>query len=282
MSINEELNRKINRHIEETQSDKPRTHLGFSVLGKRCVRQVWYGFRWVYHVRHMGRMLRLFQRGHGEETRMAAHLRAIGFKLDLVNPETKRQFLASFFSGHVGGSSDGRIEPNDDLVPGMEGQGLFECKTHGDKSFKKLVKEGLILSKPEHYTQMQMYMGSQGLTWGLYCAVNKNDDELHFELVVFKPEVYAMYLDRGSAVVFARTPPPRFTSDSSHFECKFCDYRETCWKDRPYAKSCRSCAFAEAVIEEGNENADWYCHKHGGVLPKSFIPKGCDDWEPAV
>ena len=44
-----------------------RTHLGASVIGRECGREVWLMFRWALDRSWGGRMLRLFARGKREE-----------------------------------------------------------------------------------------------------------------------------------------------------------------------------------------------------------------------
>lgn len=62
---------------------KGRTHLGASVLGRKCLRQIWYTWRWAHVTKHTGRLLRLFSRGHREEAALAGYLRSVGFEVRL-------------------------------------------------------------------------------------------------------------------------------------------------------------------------------------------------------
>src|SRR5574337_815622 len=93
---------------EKREAAEPRRgHLGASVIGKPCERQLWYAFRWAYQEQFEGRMLRLFQRGHREEDWFAADLRSTGAQVHSVDPRTGQQFRFSAVGGHVGGSMDG-------------------------------------------------------------------------------------------------------------------------------------------------------------------------------
>lgn len=292
-----------------------RPHLGASGVGARCPRQIWYGFRWVYEIGHHGRLFRLFDRGHEEEHRVARWLRAAGVtvhdyhqrlvwdaesdryseqaweesvdgaRLEDVHQDPAHIKRATergqgprqwgFKDGHFAGSADGVLSGLERWFPQAAGRGLLECKTHNDKSFKQVVAKGVLTSKPVHYNQMQIYMAKLGLDWGLYVAVNKNDDDVYVELVRHKPEVSGFYIDRAAALVQARQAPPKITEDPSWYECKFCDFREICHYERLPAKNCRSCAYASA--ENG---PSWRCNLHNGEVPPSYIPKGCDKWEP--
>jgi len=65
-----------------------RSHLGASMIGKPCYRELWYSFRWVQTPTFEPRMLRLFQTGHREEPRFIEMLEAVGFK---VSAEQKQE-----------------------------------------------------------------------------------------------------------------------------------------------------------------------------------------------
>lgn len=74
----------INRTYVEThpEKDKPfRAHLGGSMIGKKCERELFYSFRWFKRPTFDGRMLRLFNRGHKEEFRFVEYLRMIGIEV---------------------------------------------------------------------------------------------------------------------------------------------------------------------------------------------------------
>jgi hypothetical protein len=76
-----DLVKLIDKTVADTHDEKPRTHLGASVIGRKCPRQIWYGWRWFYHVKHTGRILRLFRRGHREEPEIVRWLRKAGLEV---------------------------------------------------------------------------------------------------------------------------------------------------------------------------------------------------------
>ena len=142
----------IDRAHEDRENSKPRTrfHLGASYAGHHCDRFVWLSWRWAFKDKFSGRMLRLFRRGHNEEGTALDDLRAIGCTVH-------SQQLKAEFGGHLAGSIDGIL----DGLPGAEKTPhLFECKTYNTSDFNALVKSGSVRGhKPQHYAQMQLYMG---------------------------------------------------------------------------------------------------------------------------
>lgn len=174
--------------------------------------------------------------------------------------------------GHFAGHSDGNVS-----WPGVlpDGRGLLEIKTASDKQFKIIEAKGVISAKPVHWAQMQIYMHYMGHSWALYAAVNKNNDEIHWEIVHYRPEVALALIASAGKLILAQEAPPRYSNDPSWWECKFCIFREIChYQDTPH-KNCRSCQYASAISDKG-----WHCGKFGLEIPKAFIPEGCDDWTP--
>jgi len=185
--------------------------------------------------------------------------------------EGPRQWGFVDHQGHFAGSSDGKVRA--DWLP--DGWGGAEFKTHNDKSFKMLETKGVLSSKPVHWVQMQIYMHYLGLSWCLYLACNKNDDDLYVEIVYYKPEIAQQYIDRAAKIIDAREAPARYSNDPSWWECKFCAFREICHYDDTPQKNCRSCQYATP-----GEEGTWVCNKFNQEIPDSFIKIGCNDWFP--
>lgn len=198
--------------------------------------------------------------------------------------------------GHYAGSCDGVIGGLEKWLPDARGYGLLECKTSSEKNFTPLagVKgkwdfatrtftprqfnpkvHGLRHAKPDHYRQMQTYMLKLGLQWGLYCAVNKNTDEIYYEFVPLAPEVGARQDDIAQKIIDVDKPPEKRWTDPTNFNCKVCEFAEICHYDGVPARNCRTCVFSEPV-----EGGQWRCRKFDGNIPEAFQVEGCSNWEP--
>lgn len=232
--------------------EKFRSHLGASLIGRKCDRELWLSWHWTTEKKVEGRIARLFNRGHLEEPRFVALLLMIGFEFWAFDANGK-QFRITGHKGHFGGSMDGVLRGCLDLPPGEAA--LAEFKTHNDKSFKLLVKDGVRVAKWEHFVQMQVYMGENGLRYALYCAVNKNDDDIHIEIVEFDQMVYDRYTHRSITIIESRDPPPRIPGAGPGWhECKFCDHRPVCVGRAEPARNCRTCQWS-APVDDGK----WVC-----------------------
>lgn len=259
---------RIYQAYESDAEDGNRPHLGASLIGHACERFLWLTFRWVDAKKFSGRMLRLFETGQLAEARFVSNLRRIGIEVHDVTPDGK-QWRVSDLGGHFGGSMDGA---GVGFAEAPKTWHVLEFKTHNDKSFADLQKNGVRKAKPMHYAQMQIYMGLTGMERAFYLAVNKNTDELYGERVDFDPVEFANLKARAERVINANEPPLRCSNDPSWYQCKMCDFHEHCHGEAAPAVNCRTCAHATAEMDGA---AAWSCQMDGGRPDLAFQRTGC-------
>ena len=81
--------------------------MGASLIGHNCDRYIWLTWRWALKPEFKGRILRLFDTGKREESRLIEELRGIGATVWDVDPDSGDQWRVSACNGHFGGSLDG-------------------------------------------------------------------------------------------------------------------------------------------------------------------------------
>lgn len=254
----------------EARAESPRPHLGASVIGQPCTRQLWYGFRWCTQEAFSGRMLRLFERGQREEEIFARELRAVGVEVHTLDPRTGAQFRFSVLGGHVGGSMDAALRG---ILEAPATWHVGEFKTHNAKSFAALQAKGVQAAKPAHYAQMQLYMHWSGMQRAFYLAVNKDTDDLYAERVRYSRDTATALEGKAQQVVQSAEPPFRISQDPAWYECKFCPAHALCHGDKLPAPNCRNCLHA---TPEMDGNARWSCALHRRDLDTTTQAKGCD------
>lgn len=256
---------------EADVSDGNRRHLGASIIGKECERALWYDFRWTTRSQHPGRLLRLFETGQLEETRLVRNLRRTGATVVEVDPDTGRQFRVQAHGGHFGGSLDG-VAIN--LIEAPKTWHVLEFKTHSKKSFGDLVAKAVRESKPQHFAQMQIYMHLTGITRAMYLAVNKDTDDLHVERVEVDPVYAEALLTKAGRIIFAAVPLPRISDDPSWYQCRMCDHAALCHGDADGSVAaqvnCRTCLHSTPV------DGGWQCERHQKPLSDADQRTGCD------
>jgi len=250
----------------ESKQEGHREHLGASLIGHHCDRFLWLTFRWAASPQFEGRILRLFDSGKREEGRIYDELRAIG--VELHTEENGKQISCRDDTGHFGGSIDG-IGLGFPEAP--KTWAVLEIKTSNNKAFTALKAKGVETEKPQHYAQMQTYMGLMKLDRALYICVNKDTDDLHTEWVHYNKEVFGDLLHRAQRTIKRSTPADKISQDPSNWQCKMCDMYKLCHQGEPAEVNCRTCCHSTPI-----DGGKWHCHEYDKVLSVEDQRKGCD------
>lgn len=240
-------------------------------IGHECEFYLWLRFRWaVPPKRFEGRMLRLFDRGQREEPVIFSDLRKVGAQVWDRDPENPvEQISIRTFDGHSKGFLDG---VGKDIPFATKEFAVIECKTHSRKSFDALRKDGVAVSKPQHYAQFQLYMDEHKLEEALYFAVCKDDDDIHCEFVAHNPSYIQALRFKGEKIIFRRDAPARMSRKAEFFKCKMCDARDVCHGIEKPQRNCRNCI--EAMPKR---DGTWSCSLHEKTLTLNEQRAGCED-----
>lgn len=258
-----------------------RAHLGASSIGGECERAAWYDYRWHTRKQHIGRILRLFDRGHREEPALIADIRKSGVEVQEVNPSTNRQW--SFRHPTIpafGGSMDG-------ITRGWFGSEKWiglEIKTAAASKWKEFERHGVRITAPGYYAQVQSYMRLSHLAGSpcpplsacLELVVNKNTDDLFAELIKYDPVMAEEIEAKAQRILDAprATDLVRLSPTPDFWKCKFCDHK-LCHNERiEPAKNCRSCRHVERTPHT------WRCTLKNKRLPLWVARAGCDKYTP--
>ena len=232
--------------VARNRAQPPRRYVSTSGLGRECPRQIQYDYLAV--PKDEGRefepsTLRIFEAGHRGEDVVAAWLRAAGFDLRTQRSDG-RQFGFSVLDGRFRGHIDGC------LVAGpvaLAYPSLWENKTLGPRSWKDVVKRGVVLAKPVYAAQMALYQAYLDLpNPALFTALNRDTWELYCELVPFDAALAQRMSDRAVEVVRASDAAellPRAAAVRTSVVCRggktagewhpACPWQDRCWRTAP-------------------------------------------------
>lgn len=285
-SIARKLLHDINGYAIKTYHDPMRWHLGASLIGHECSRYLWYTFRWCgvesgkgfndeEKHQNLGRLLRLFNRGHREEDRYAEYLKGIGCEV-WTHDQNGHQFRMSAVKGHFGGSLDGIAKlPQSYNIPEPI---LLEYKTNGTgQGFVKLKEDGVSVAKHQHFLQMNCYGADYKLNYAGYLNTNKNDDDMHIEIVKLNHNLAEQMKHKAERIILTDEPPPKLSLDPKYYQCGYCPMKPQCHEGKPPLKNCRSCVNARPA-----DNAEWFCNVHQNIIPRDFVPRGCESYKAIV
>jgi len=242
LKLHEQIGNLIDAALTRNRdSEAPRRYLGASRLGVTCERALQYEYLRtpVDSGREMpGRVLRVFEVGHALEDLAIRWLRLAGFDL-YTRKASGGQFGFSVAGGRIQGHVDGILNAGPSDL-GLRCPALWECKTMNDKSWRDTVKHGLAQSKPIYAAQIAVYQAyMEGSIPGissnpaLFTAINKDSQEIWFELVPFDGGLAQRMSDRAVRIITATDTGellPRHATTPTHFECKFCPWQDRCWK----------------------------------------------------
>jgi hypothetical protein len=221
----------------------PRTYLGASRLGVACERALQYEYAGTAvdaGREFSGRLLRIFEVGHTLEDLAIRWLRLAGFDL-YTRKAHGGQFGFSVAGGRIQGHVDGILNAGPADLGGfcMAYPAIWEFKTMNDKSWRDTAKQGVAKSKPVYAAQVAIYQAYMEASVpgvinnpALFTAINKDTQEIWFELLPFDGGLAQRMSDRGVRVISATAAGevlPRHTTTPTHLECKFCAWQDRCW-----------------------------------------------------
>ena len=251
---------------EAARGDYEQRGINVGDLGHECDRKLWYDLRRVSPLeKTKGQMLRLFETGNIEEKRIIDDLVDAGCEI------RGAQERVYFVGAHVRGKIDGEVlgvKEAPDVIH------LLECKSSNDRNFKYLRKHGVQKAQPKHYAQMQMYMHGRSLFSAYYHVVNKNDEDLHTELIAYDATYCLLALARAERIVISDDPPSRCSNKPRVPPCLFCRHKGVCHEGDWPRRNCRTCLHATAVTS--TENASWNCARWNKPLTLEEQEAGCD------
>ncbi|AKK20476.1 hypothetical protein V9J15_05370 [Candidatus Liberibacter africanus] len=106
-----------------------------------------------------------------------------------------------------------------------------------NKSWLATSNRGLAKSKPLYSAQIALYQAYMEYheNPALFMAINKDTEEIYFELIPFDVKLAQSLSDKALYIVQdtqAGYTFPRISTDPECFQCRFCDYKKRCWDEQ--------------------------------------------------
>jgi hypothetical protein len=233
--IGELINGLIDEALERERAAQPeRDYIGMSELGDPCLRRVFYGAEKALAKPFEGSKLRIFETGHVYEAMVARWLRAAGFSLHTHDElDDGSDYEVATYEGIIKGHIDGFADDGP-RYPGLVYPFIWENKALGSKWWKLIVKNGVQFQEPKYYGQCQLYIGYFEVQNALFSAVNKDTEEVYWEIIPFDLAEAQRFSDRSVDVINALdvgVPPARICPNPTFFEAKWCRHADFCFGD---------------------------------------------------
>ena len=263
----EDLLKQFNQHTVSLAKNPPRPYLGLSAVGDECLRKTFFTWRFAKIQSFPGRILRLFNRGHKEESNFVDLLRGANYKTIEVDIKTGKQFEIVWYDGHVKGHCDGFAFINDEWH-------LLEMKTANNKSWLKFQRaKDLSVSDYRYYSQMQAYMNGFKVKKGLFMMVNKDNDNIYLEFINYDKGTVSSVKEKCIELCSTTIIPEGCSPSGAYYKCGYCWYKEICFGDEQPESNCRMCQYVELEIK-----GKWSCKLTKKLLPIVKQRKGCKNF----
>jgi hypothetical protein len=235
MKITSLFEETIDKTIVDKNKRQPRRrYLGGSMLGDKCARKIQYIYKGQdpdEDKDFKAQTLRIFQLGHDLENSMAGWIRNAGFDIRTMDSNGE-QFGFSIANDEIKGHIDGVICSGPLSVSYPM---LWECKSANEKKFRDFKMRG-IKANHTYEVQVALYQAYMELTDNpcLFTVVNKNTSEIFYELVPFNQDLAQHASDRAVDILKATKQNemlPRIAQNRDVFDCKWCQFTDTCWGD---------------------------------------------------
>ena len=275
----------VDQEIVRKNPPTQRYHLGASILGRECERELWYGFRWTAPSHFPASTLRKFEDGDACEPQMAGRLQAVPqIKLVTTTENGDSQIRVQHFGGHLGGSMDGIIQG---LLQAPKTWHVWEHKSTAEKGFRALKrcidkhgeKDALAAWNPTYYAQAQVYMGlTHTNDWNTpiklhYMTVSTPGGRDFTSLrTEYDKGAFEEFTEKAERIINAVTPPDRISGDPDFYQCNWCTFKPNCHEGKTAQVSCRTCAHVTP-----KDDGRWHCSFHNKKLSATAQRNACQD-----
>lgn len=241
----------IEAGYESEERQEARRYIGASMAGTDCLAQMALSLRGFPDVAPDPQLKRVFSAGHHIEDWVVRDLKKkTGLRVWERDDISGKQHRREWLNGHVVCNADGIVVFQDDA------KAILEIKSMNDANFTNFVKNGVKASHRKYYRQMTMMMAMFNIEHSLFVSYNKNNSQLHAELVPFDQEEWDMMYVKIQAVLDGQAE--RVASAPEDWRCKSCFKRGSCWSPTELPPACHLCRHSSA-----SKSGGWMCGKTG-------------------
>lgn len=229
------INTLIDHALEvDNAAEPPRDYLGGSIMGEECLRYLWFKIRAPEYAKPFaGRFVRRTRLGHAHEEITRGWMKRIGFIFEPTG-SPRLEWEVAFKRGRTAGHVDGLLLGGPADLPFPV---LWEHKIMKAEYWREAKKNGVAVSHPTYHAQCVIYADRTKTNGTLFMALNTDTSELHAEFVKPDPGMANALFMRADKVIAANTEHdvPRIAVRETDFKCKWCDFRDHCWRPQERA-----------------------------------------------
>ena len=262
----------INPTVEAIEAvDRPQSRpvrMTLADIGKPCERLIWYGFRWATNPpRRPARWSRAGDIAMAVKPLLLHWLTSTDVKIDFLDMATGTYHGVTALDGHF-------YSPIDGIATGIKEAPktphLVVAAALNTQAYRRVVKDGVQIAKPEPLAKAQLAMHLRGLTRAIYLCCDRKDGSVYAERIHYDAAHAMAIMARAERIKANPRPGPGISADPEHYQCRGCEAHSVCHGGEFPPRNCRTCLHSEAV-----QNGEWFCARHERELTSDDQRAGC-------
>lgn len=260
---------KIYANREETQSHHFLESIPTDMMGDRCIRSMWYDFRFCDDFTIDGISLRDKELNKERLNIIKNELRSIGCVISEIDTRTGKPWFVSTLGGHIKQCLDGVIESG--IEEAKNKPHVLKADFVGSKQFSQVSMAGIEKALPFTFASVQVQMFLMDIDRAFVVVNNNDTSELYAERVKLDKEQASFFINRTSSVITAQEPPIGISEKKDSVGCSKCRFKSICHDGYMPHNNCRTCVHSTCEVEKGG----WTCSKWNCEIPTSAQIDGC-------
>ena len=219
---------------------------------------------------------------------MAKRLRPVVKELQ-TREHSGEQIGYSDYAGHFSGHMDGAVLG---IRSAPKTWHVWEHKQVQEKSFRrfqKLIDEhgekgALEQWNATYYAQAQLYMGYSTMKRHFMTVATPGGRDIMSCRTNFNPQDFEHFKEKALRILESEEAPPRISNKADYYQCRWCNFKETCHGTKVAQMNCRTCLHSAPVLEESTgvpgEPAwpgAWKCGFHSDLRGRDKQEQGCSE-----
>ena len=260
---------KIYQQRESTQSTQYIETIPTGMAGDRCLRAMWYDFRFCEQFGKDAIALRSDELHKSIKAMVINELSSVGCHVSEVDQRNGKPWSVSEYAGHLTGVLDGIVESGIDEAPSKPH--VLKVITIGVNQFSQVKTAGMEKAMPYHFAGVQVDMLLIDIDRTFVVFHCNDNGELFAERVKLDQEKAKFFIDRTGQVLTSDSPPVGISDNKESSACKTCYMKDVCHNSYMVKPTCRSCVHATCEMEKGG----WSCSKWNCAIPFEGQIQGC-------
>ena len=260
---------KIYEQREKTQSTQYLETIPAGMTGDKCIRAIWYDFRFCDEFGKDGIALRQDSLSKSIKATIINELSSVGCVISEIDQRTGQPWFISEFGGHLKSNLDGVIESG--IEEAQNKPHVLKIEAVNQRTFSQVTTAGIEKALPFTFAGVQTEMYLMDIDRSFVVIHNNDSGELFAERLKLDKEQAQFFINRTGSVICSESAPVGISDNKNTSLCNGCAFKDICHNDFMVKPTCRNCVHSTCEREKGG----WSCTKWNCDIPMEGQIQGC-------